>query len=107
MLWLIWFSLFVVVVVGCCCYLTADEALTKKFLKHIKYLFAAFGGLKVESKTRAVSKEAFKKQERLRILFLYVSNQDERTNFWDRRTDRVPWLEASIWVTCLGGTFIA
>lgn len=62
MLWLIWFSLFVVAV-GCCYYLIADEALIKKFLKHIKYVdwFAAFDGFKMESKPHAVIREAFKK----------------------------------------------
>ena len=54
-LWLIWFSLFVVVGGGCCCYLIADEALIKKFLKHIKYddWFAAFNGFRVESNPHA------------------------------------------------------
>lgn len=62
MLWLIWFSLFVVVG-GCCCYLIADEAPIKKFLKHITYddWFAAFDGFKVERKPHAVTREAFKK----------------------------------------------
>lgn len=62
-LWLIWFSLFVVVGSGCCCYLAADEALVKKFLKHIKYddWFAAFDGFKVEGKPHAVIREVFKK----------------------------------------------
>lgn len=63
MLWLIWFSLFVVVGGGCCCYFIAEKTLIKKFLKHIKYgdRFAASDGFKVESKPHAVIREAFKK----------------------------------------------
>lgn len=100
MLWLIWFSLFVVVGSGCCCYLAADEALIKKFLKHSKYddWFAAFDGFKVESKPHAVIREVFKKEEQMRILFLNISNEDKRTNFCGRKTDRIPLLGAYIWL---------
>lgn len=101
---LIWFSLFGG---GCCCYLIADEALIKKFLKHIKYddQFASSDACKVESKPHTAIREAFKKQEQIRLLFLNITTQGKRTKFLDKKTARTPLLKACIWVAQLGGIF--
>lgn len=104
MLGLIWFSLFGG---GCCCYLIADEAPIKKFLKHIKYddRFASFDACKVESKPHTAIREAFKKYEQIRILFVNITNQGKRTKFPDKKTARTPLLKAYVWVAHLGDIF--